>query len=81
MLDLGHQTVRTYRKTLMRKLGATNIAELVSQGRLSCIRLLFGPGAEHATRVSFRFPGLHDVVLDTPAREFACDVRRQPAYI
>ena len=28
MLDLGLQTVRTYRKTLMKKVGATNIASL-----------------------------------------------------
>jgi DNA-binding CsgD family transcriptional regulator len=28
MLDLGLQTVRTYRKTLMKKIGATNVAGL-----------------------------------------------------
>src|SRR4029077_9279570 len=28
MLDLGLQTVRTYRKTLMKKIGVTNIASL-----------------------------------------------------
>ena len=28
MLDLGLQTVRTYRKTLMKKIGVTNIAGL-----------------------------------------------------
>src|SRR6202049_2034087 len=28
MLDLGLQTVRTYRKTLMKKIGATNVASL-----------------------------------------------------
>ena len=28
MLDLGPQTVRTYRKTMMKKLGVTNIAGL-----------------------------------------------------
>ena len=28
MLDLGLQTVRTYRKTLMKKIGVTNVASL-----------------------------------------------------
>jgi DNA-binding NarL/FixJ family response regulator len=31
LLDLGLQTVRTYRKTLMKKLGVTNVAELTQR--------------------------------------------------
>jgi DNA-binding NarL/FixJ family response regulator len=43
LLNLGLQTVRSYRKTLMRKLGVTNAASLTQLALSSGVPLPFGP--------------------------------------
>ena len=43
LLNLGLQTVRSYRKTLMRKLGVTNAASLTQLALSTGVHRPFGP--------------------------------------
>lgn len=46
LLDLGLQTVRTYRKTMMKKLGVNNVAGLTQLALAAGITRLPGPGKQ-----------------------------------
>jgi len=52
MLDLGLQTVRTYRKTLMKKIGVTNIASLTQVALAAGVTGWGKPGTKAANSQS-----------------------------
>jgi len=51
MLDLGLQTVRSYRKTMMKKLGVNNVAGLTQVALAAGITRFPGPGTRRARPV------------------------------